>query len=147
MISYLALGSNIGDRSKWLRFGVSEFFGVQAVSPVYETEPVGGPSQGQYLNIVIRIDTKLSASDLLKKCHQVENDAGRQRVVVNGPRTLDVDILLYGDEKINLPELIIPHPRMDSRNFVIQPLLDIYPDYASSSSSNPEGVVKKLGPL
>jgi len=145
MITYLGMGSNLGNSSELLRFGVSQFYGVAAVSPVYETEPIGGPEQNAYLNIVVKLDTLLSAHGLLQECHRIEQEAGRIRTVVNGPRTLDIDILLYGDQEINEQDLIIPHPRMDKRNFVIQPLLDLYPEYIPLGK--PSGEVKMLGPL
>ena len=104
--------------------------GVLAVSSVYETEPVGGPEdQPPYLNIVVELDTSLSPRELLGVCHRLEAAAERVRGAVRwGPRTLDVDILLMGDLVIDEPDLVIPHPRMWERRFVVAPLRELAPE-------------------
>jgi 2-amino-4-hydroxy-6-hydroxymethyldihydropteridine diphosphokinase len=127
-IAYLALGSNEGDRRNHLRRAVASLPGVRRVSGVYETAPVGGPAQGPYLNCVVEVDTDLGPHDLLAECQRVERDAGRVRTVRWGPRTLDVDILLFDDLTVDDAELTVPHPRMAERRFVLEPLADLAPE-------------------
>ena len=127
--AFVALGSNLGDRWANLRRGVAGLPDVVAISPVYETEPVGGPAgQGRYLNMVAELMTRRSPSELLAAAQQAEAAALRQRGERWGPRTLDVDILLYGEEKIATPDLLVPHPRMWERGFVLAPLADLAPE-------------------
>jgi len=127
--AYVALGSNLGDRRASLRFAVENLSDVVAVSHVYETEPVGGPEgQGSYLNMVVGLDTDLDPFALLARCRALEAEAGRVRSVRNAPRTLDADVLLHGDVRIESEELTIPHPRMWERRFVMAPLADIAGD-------------------
>ncbi len=96
------------------------------VSPVYETAPLGGPEQqSRYLNCVVRLETDLSARQLLGVAHGLEELAGRIRTVRNGPRELDIDILLVGDLRVSEPDLVVPHPRMLERGFVLAPLEDL----------------------
>ena len=129
MRAFLGLGSNLGDRLAHLRDAVASLSGVVAVSPVYETTPVGGPTnQPGFLNAVVVIETDLTPRQLLGVCHRLESAAGRQREERWGPRTLDVDILLIGDLVVDEPDLQIPHPRMWSRRFVVAPLLDVAPE-------------------
>ena len=110
------------------------------VSSVYETAPVGGPAgQGAYLNCVVVLETDRSAVELLDLAHELEAGANRVRAVRNGPRTLDVDVLLYGDEVSDDPVLTLPHPRMYERAFVLAPLSEIAPDLA------PSGWISALG--
>lgn len=128
MRAYLGLGSNLGDRTGYLRRAVATLRQVDAclaVSPVYETAPVGGPVQGPYLNCVVRLDTDLSPRELLQLAWQLESDARRVRTVKNGPRTLDVDIVLIEGLELETPELTVPHPRMGERAFVLAPLEDL----------------------
>jgi len=94
---------------------------------VYETDPVGGPRQGPYLNAVVAIDTTLSGPELLAVAHQIEDAAQRARGIRFGARTLDVDVLLVGDERVDTPDLTVPHPRMWQRGFVLAPLADVAP--------------------
>lgn len=137
MRAYLGLGSNLGDRRAHLRQAVAGLPDVVAVSPVYETEPVGGPAgQGPYLNLVVALDTDRSPRQLLDLAHQLEAAAGRVRTEHHGPRTLDVDVLLVGDLCINEPDLVVPHPRMWERRFVLAPLADLA-----------AGEVRAAGPL
>lgn len=131
--AFLSLGSNLGDRLDHLQTAVSSMPDVVAVSPVYETDPVGGPDQGAYLNIVVELDTHLGARDLLGLCQQLETAAARVREVRWGPRTLDVDVLLVGDEVVDEPDLQVPHPRMRDRRFVLAPLRDIAPDLVTEA--------------
>ena len=127
--AFLALGSNLGDRWAQLRRAVASLPDVVAVSPVYETDPVGGPAgQGAYLNLVVELDTDLSPRQLLERAQQAEADAQRVRTERWGPRTLDVDVLLVGDLTVEEPDLVVPHPRMWERAFVLVPLADLAPD-------------------
>jgi 2-amino-4-hydroxy-6-hydroxymethyldihydropteridine diphosphokinase len=129
----LALGSNLGNRQDILQGGVDAIAGigqvrVTAVSPVYETMPVGGPAQPDYLNAVVLVRTTLSAHELLGRLHQVEAAFDRVRLVRWGPRTLDIDIITVGAERSDNPELTLPHPRAHERAFVLAPWHDIDPD-------------------
>jgi 2-amino-4-hydroxy-6-hydroxymethyldihydropteridine diphosphokinase len=121
-----------------------------SVSGVYETDPVGGPEgQGAYLNMVVGLDTDLDPFALLARCRSVEAEAGRVRSVRNAPRTLDVDVLLYGDVKIDSEELTIPHPRMWERRFVMAPLADVAPDKVANDWEQrvPDVGVRRVDPL
>ena len=135
--AFIALGTNLGDRRKFLRDALDAFdaddgsTSLQAVSPLYETAPVGGPEQGHYLNLVIEIRTSLEPLDLLDRCLEIERGAGRERLVRWGPRTLDADVLLIDDLQIDTERLTVPHPRMWDRRFVVEPLADIAPDLVS----------------
>lgn len=126
----IALGSNLGDRLGQLRSAVRsiETIGqVVAVSPLYETDPVGGPEQDRYLNAVVVVETELSPADLLGALHRIEGDSDRVREVRWGPRTLDLDVVTYDDATIDTPELQVPHPRAHERRFVLAPLMDVLP--------------------
>lgn len=130
MLCYIGIGSNLGDREKNIndaiqRLREAEGVRVKKVSPLYEIEPMGGPMQPKYLNGVIEIETGLGPRQLLFVTQKIENELGRKRTVKNGPRTIDLDILTYGDKEINEPDLQIPHPRMSERDFVQRPLRDI----------------------
>ena len=127
--AFLGLGSNLGNRRRLLRDAVAALPDVVAVSPVYETDPVGGPEdQEPYLNLVVELDTELSPRQLLELAHQLEQAAQRVRVERWGPRTLDVDVLLVDDLVVDEPDLVVPHPRMWERAFVLVPLSDLAPD-------------------
>jgi 2-amino-4-hydroxy-6-hydroxymethyldihydropteridine diphosphokinase len=127
--AFVALGSNLGDRWGYLRTGLDHLPDVVAISPVYETEPVGGPSgQGPFLNMVAELWTPATPLELLAAAQRAEESAGRARTVHWGPRTLDVDILRIGDLAVDLPGLQIPHPRMWERGFVLVPLADLAPE-------------------
>jgi 2-amino-4-hydroxy-6-hydroxymethyldihydropteridine diphosphokinase len=147
--AFLGLGSNLGDRQAYLREAVGSLSEVVAVSPIYETDPVGGPDgQGPYLNLVVEIDSDLSPRELLGVCHRLESAAGRIRQERWGPRTLDVDILWTDSEPIDEPDLQIPHPRMYERRFVMAPLADLAPDVVPENwSDRAGGRVRKVGPL
>ncbi len=133
VVVYLGLGSNMGERRynifKALSFLRDNGVRISACSSIIETEPVGGPAgQRKYLNAVVKAETDLSPYNLLKLIHQIEHSLGRVRTIKNGPRTIDIDILLYGHTVMHTPELTIPHPRMFSRDFVMIPLVEIYPE-------------------
>jgi 2-amino-4-hydroxy-6-hydroxymethyldihydropteridine diphosphokinase len=130
--AYLGLGSNLGDRLAHLQSAVDGLaatarVSVVAVSRVYETDPVG-PEQPDYLNAVVAVDTDLEPRALLELARRLEDSAGRVRRERWGPRTLDVDLLLVGDEHVDEPDLEIPHPRVQDRAFVRVPLADVAPD-------------------
>ncbi len=151
--AFLGLGTNLGDRRRLLVTAVGSISEVNAVSPVYETEPVGGPEQGSFLNIVVEIDTRRTPRELLALCRELEADAGRQRIERWGPRTLDVDILWIEGVSLAEPDLEVPHPRMHLRNFVMRPLLDLAPELESDfvaigfDPATALGQVKSLGVL
>ncbi|MGI8352890.1 2-amino-4-hydroxy-6-hydroxymethyldihydropteridine diphosphokinase [Niallia circulans] len=130
---YLSLGSNIGDRLEYIREAVQmlhnqEEIKVVNISSVYETDPVGYEEQALFLNIVIQVETSLNPFSLLEQCQKIESELGRKRIIRWGPRTIDLDILLYNQENIVSEKLIIPHPRIEERAFVLVPLIEIAPD-------------------
>ena len=146
--AFLGLGSNLGDRLGHLRRAVAAIPDVVAVSPVYETEPVGGPPQGPYLNLVVELRTTLHARRLLQECHRLEAAAGRRRTVRFGPRTLDVDVLLVGAERVDEPDLVVPHPRLWERRFVLAPLADLAPELLPAGALDAAGgEVRLIGTL
>ncbi len=127
--AYIALGTNLGDRRQNLRLAIAGLPDVVAVSHVYETEPIDTPEgSGAYLNMVVALDTDLDPFALLARCRAVEAEAGRVRTVRNAPRTLDADVLLCGDIRVDSVELTVPHPRMWERRFVMAPLADVAPE-------------------
>ena len=133
VVGFLGLGSNLGDRLANLQAAVDALqaepgLRVAASSRVWETTPVGGPPQPDYLNAVVRIETDLSARDLLDVARRVESRLGRIRKERWGARTIDVDVLLFDQEQIDEPDLVVPHPRMKERAFVLLPLLELEPD-------------------
>lgn len=133
----LALGSNLGDRLAALQSAVAALhrtIDVVAVSPVFETDPVGGPQQPDYLNAVLIAETDLAAGALLTLAHNVESASGRERTQRWGPRTLDVDIVALGDETVQESDLVIPHPRAAERAFVLMPWLAVDPAAALPGS-------------
>ncbi len=127
---YLGLGSNLEDRQRNLSLAVdflAERMKIEQLSPIYDTEPVGVKNQPRFLNMVIRVSTRLPASTLLFMAKGIESKLGR--VPLDTPRPIDIDILFYGDQVINQPpQLIVPHPRLAERAFVLVPLADIAPD-------------------
>jgi 2-amino-4-hydroxy-6-hydroxymethyldihydropteridine diphosphokinase len=127
--AFLGLGSNLGDRRAYLRAAVERLPDIVAVSPLYETDPVGGPpGQGAYLNGVVELWTSRTPRELLAAAQAAEAAAGRVRVERWGPRTLDVDVLLVGDDTVAEDDLVVPHPRMWGRGFVLVPLGDLAPE-------------------
>ncbi|HWJ79308.1 MAG TPA: 2-amino-4-hydroxy-6-hydroxymethyldihydropteridine diphosphokinase [Niallia sp.] len=149
--AYLSLGSNIGDRFKYLEDAVRLLhhcpdIQVKSVSSVYETDPVGFEEQDLFLNIVVKVTTNLSAFSLLEVCQNVEKELGRKRLIRWGPRTIDLDILLYNQENIESEKLIVPHPRMEERAFVLIPLMEIAPNLSLPNKSiSLKDSVKLLG--
>lgn len=130
-VVYLGLGSNLGDRALNIKNAIDSLnkqgIAVKKVSKIIETEPVGGPEQGKFLNGALEAETDLSPKDLHKALKGIEKDLGRTPTVRNGPRTIDLDILLYNNLTIETPELTIPHPQILKRYFVAEPLAEIAP--------------------
>lgn len=131
--AWIALGSNIAPRETYLQQAIQmlsehEEIKLNQVSTVYETEPVGYENQDQFLNLVAEVETSLDPMELLRICQKIEQDLGRKRIIRWGPRTVDLDILLYSTENMNVEELILPHPRMHERAFVLVPLAEIAPE-------------------
>jgi 2-amino-4-hydroxy-6-hydroxymethyldihydropteridine diphosphokinase len=125
--AYVGLGSNLGDRERLIR-EAAELIGAVRLSTVIETEPWGYGNQPMFLNAVAGIETGLTARQLLDHLLDVERRLGRERVGAQwGPRTIDLDLLLYGDERIDEPGLIVPHPRLTDRDFVLRPLNELTP--------------------
>lgn len=159
-ISYIGIGSNVGDRRDFCRRGVAALdetpgIGVSAVSSLYETSPIGGPPQRSFVNLVVRIETELNARGLLQACKRIEQTLGREPSDIRwGPRVVDLDILTFGEEKIGEPDLEIPHPRLTERRFALVPLLEIDPDAAdpwgmryADVLAEAEGEVRPLEPF
>ena len=147
--AYLGLGSNLGDRVHYLRDAVATLreVGPARVSPVYETDPVGGPDQDRYLNVVVELDTASTPRELLAVCHRLETAAGRVRLEHWGPRTLDVDVLWIDGVTVDEPDLVVPHPRMWERRFVLAPLRDLAPDLVDQEAlDRSEGHVDPADP-
>jgi 2-amino-4-hydroxy-6-hydroxymethyldihydropteridine diphosphokinase len=154
-IVYLALGSNLGDRSANLKQAIAALtpqLEVKAKSQVYETPPWGIEDQPKFLNQVVKAKTYLEPEQLLKHLKRLEVALGRKESIPNGPRLIDIDILFYDDVVLNTPALVIPHPRLHERGFVLLPLMDIAPDLVHPVSkqsvrematvSNVEGIEK-----
>lgn len=129
MNAVVALGSNLGDRAAHLQDAVNALAdaGAVAVSALFETAPVGGPAQPDYLNAIVVLDTQLSPTELLALAHRIEDAAVRERTQRWGPRTLDVDVVSYGEVRSDDPDLTLPHPRAHERAFVLVPWLDVDP--------------------
>lgn len=128
---YLSLGSNIGDRQSYLRDAIArlESIGkVVAVSSMYETEPVEFTAQPWFMNCVVALTTEMTPAQLMAAILRIEQQMGRRRAQEKGPRTIDIDILLFGDTVVDSPELTIPHPALHQRRFVLEPLAEIAPE-------------------
>jgi 2-amino-4-hydroxy-6-hydroxymethyldihydropteridine diphosphokinase len=130
IVCYLGLGSNLGNRGKNIRSAIAKLRKLRdtkviRVSRIIQSKPAGAPAQRYFLNGAIKIKTALSALHLLKALKNIEKELGRKKSVRNGPRTIDLDILLYGEKIISRRDLSIPHPRLFARHFVIRPLLEI----------------------
>ena len=130
--AYLSLGSNVGNRLATLQSAVADLedagLHISAVSSVYETDPVGGPAQDKFFNIVAQAQTWMSATEVFELCHAVEDAHGRTRTEHWGPRTLDIDLLVFDDLELESDTLTIPHPRAHERGFVLVPWFDIDPE-------------------
>jgi 2-amino-4-hydroxy-6-hydroxymethyldihydropteridine diphosphokinase len=133
--AYVALGANLGDAAATVRQALHAIDGIEGVrvvqrSSLYRTSPIDS-SGPDYVNAVVEISTLLTAPDLMLQLGQLEQDSGRLRPYRNAPRTLDLDLLLYGSAQIDSPRLLVPHPRMNSRAFVLMPLAEIAPQRVS----------------
>jgi len=132
-LAYIALGSNLGDRNAHIAAAIDQLgnhdnIEVLKTSSIYQTQPVGGPPhQPDYLNAVVAVQTTLATRNLLEHLMQIEENLHRHRNLRWGPRTIDLDLLLYDQEIIDKPDLVVPHPRMHQRRFVIEPLTEIAP--------------------
>lgn len=129
-ICYLGIGSNLGSRRKNIQEAIKRINSLKntkviKVSKIIETEALGGPPQGKFLNAAIKVQTSFNPPTFLKQLKRIEKDLGRRKTVRFGPRTIDLDILLYGNKIINRKELKVPHPRMFEREFVMEPLRQI----------------------
>jgi len=148
--AYVGLGANLGDRERTLReavaaLGAEEGIEVLAVSTLRETEPVGVGGQPPFLNGAAALDTTLEAPELLERLLAVEQRFGRVRVPgEHGPRTLDLDLLLYGDEQIDEPGLAVPHPRLHERRFVLEPLVELDPGLVVPGRGTVESLLRGL---
>ena len=133
-VVYLSLGSNVGNRqrniARAMKHLVQNDISIKQSSSVIETKPVGGPDQGKFLNAVLETTTNLTPEDLLIRLKTIEKQLGRKKTIRNGPRTIDIDILLYGEKTITTKWLTVPHPRMHKRKFVMNPLCEIAPKLA-----------------
>jgi 2-amino-4-hydroxy-6-hydroxymethyldihydropteridine diphosphokinase len=142
---YLALGSNVGKREDNLRAAVRQLREagvlIKRHSNIYETEPVDYLDQDWFLNAVLEAETVLPACELLARMREIETAMGSKKPFAKGPRLIDLDLLLYGDETIDVPDLQVPHPRMLKRRFVLVPLAEIAPDYRHPSW---KGTVREL---
>jgi len=130
-VVYLSLGSNLGDREANLRDAIERLRGVGnpvAISSFYETEPVDVASQPWFMNCAVKLDTEKMPRQLIAAILSLEQEMGRQRKQGKAPRTIDIDVLLFGSSIIKIPSLTIPHPRMHERRFVLEPLAEIAPD-------------------
>lgn len=143
--SYLSLGSNMGDRFEMLRQAVSQLashpaISITRISSLYETDPVGYIDQEPFLNMVVQLETELEALALLDICQEIEQNLNRKRLIRWGPRTIDLDILLYNQDSFKTERLTVPHPRMHERAFVMVPLLEVNPELEVVGSIEAEGV-------
>ncbi len=129
----VALGSNLGDRARTIELACEAICRlpgtcVVARSKLHETAPVGGPPQGDFLNAAVEVETRLAPRELLRGLLEIERELGRVRREANGPRTIDLDLILFGDEKLSEPGIELPHPRFRERRFVLEPLAEVAPD-------------------
>ncbi|MHB8894209.1 MAG: 2-amino-4-hydroxy-6-hydroxymethyldihydropteridine diphosphokinase [Candidatus Geothermincolia bacterium] len=131
--AYIGMGSNMGDRAEYLKAGLSALMRtapdiiVVGKSSIYESQPVGMTDQPDFFNAVVAVETTIGPHELLERLQAIEIENGRQRITRWGPRTLDLDILLFGDLEQDDPDLTVPHPRLKERRFVLEPLLEIEP--------------------
>jgi 2-amino-4-hydroxy-6-hydroxymethyldihydropteridine diphosphokinase len=142
--AYVGVGANLGDREATIRAALAALPGVVAVSELRETDPVGVTDQPPFLNGVAALETELSARQLLDALLRVERDLGRERRERWGPRTIDLDLLLYGEETIDEPGLTVPHPRLHERRFALEPLAEIAPKALIPGLGRVEDVLAEL---
>ena len=143
-VAYVGLGANLGDRDATIRAAIAELPGVVVVSTLRETDPVGVTDQPRFLNGVAALETELPPRELLDRLLAVERGLGRERRERWGPRTIDLDLLLYGDEVIDEDGLTIPHPRLHERRFVLEPLAEIAPELVIPGQGRVEDLLAEL---
>lgn len=149
--AYIGMGSNMGDRLEHLKSGVAAIAAaapeviIIGKSSVYDSEPVGMTDQPDFLNAVVAVETTLDPYQLLSLLHKIEIDMGRQRITRWGPRTLDLDVLMYGDVEQDDPKLTLPHPRLTVRRFVLEPMLEIEPGAALPDGTPLKKLLDELG--
>ena len=142
--AYIGLGSNLGDRERLIT-DAAELIGAARLSTVIETEPWGYENQPMFLNAVAEVETSLTARQLLDHLLDVERRLGRERIGAHwGPRTIDLDLLLYGNEAIDEPGLVVPHPRLTERDFVLRPLAELVPSLKIPGSVTVEAALSGL---
>lgn len=150
--AFLGLGSNLGDRLNFLQRAVNLLdadrkVDVDVVSSVYETERVGGPEQGRFLNLAARVRTRRSPQRLLRLCHEVEQRLGRVRAERWGPRTIDIDILLWHGRVVATRSLQVPHPRLAERAFALVPLVEVAPGMRMPDGTSLATLLARLAPI
>lgn len=148
--AYLGFGGNLGDPEQTITLAIvmlsnNPLVHILSISSYYCSEPIDAPGK-DYINAVVYIEWQSTASKLLETCLSIEKIFGRQRSTKNAPRTLDIDILIFGEKKINFDHLIIPHPNMTTRSFVLMPLLEINPDITIPGKGPAKDFLKKLKP-
>jgi 2-amino-4-hydroxy-6-hydroxymethyldihydropteridine diphosphokinase len=147
MKAVIALGSNLGDRGLNIDSAVAEIakiIEVTHLSTNYETDPVGGPDQPKYLNAVLIADSFLAPHELLNSLLEIEYRLGRIREIHWGPRTIDLDLIIFGDERIDSPDLVLPHPRAHERRFVLEPWAEIDPDAELPGHGRVEEILQRI---
>ena len=142
--AYVGVGANLGDREATIRAALGALPGVVGVSELRETEPVGVVDQPPFLNGAVALETELGPRQLLETLLAIERDLGRERRERWGPRTIDLDLLLYGDETIDEPGLTVPHPRLHERRFALEPLLDLDPGLSIPGRGRVENLLAGL---
>ncbi len=142
--AYVGVGANLGDREATIRSALDALPGVVAVSALRETDPVGVVEQPPFLNGAVALETDLAPRELLDVLLSVERGLGRERRERWGPRTIDLDLLLYGDETIDEPGLTVPHPRLHERRFALEPLLELDPELAIPGRGRVADLLERL---
>jgi 2-amino-4-hydroxy-6-hydroxymethyldihydropteridine diphosphokinase len=143
-VAYVGLGSNLGDREQTIRAAIAALQDVVAVSKLRETDPVGVTEQPAFLNGAIAVETELSPRELLQSLLAVERELGRERGERWGPRTIDLDLLLYGTETVDEPGLTVPHPHLHERRFALEPLAELDPELVIPGRGRVDELLAKL---
>jgi 2-amino-4-hydroxy-6-hydroxymethyldihydropteridine diphosphokinase len=143
-VAYVGLGSNLGDRETTIRAAIAALEGVVAVSELRETDPVGVTEQPAFLNGAVAVETELSPRELLASLLAVERELGRERSERWGPRTIDLDLLLYGTETVDEPGLTVPHPHLHERRFALEPLVELDPELVVPGRGRVDELLAKL---
>ncbi len=150
-LAYIGMGANLGDRLATLNQAVErlrDLGQVRSVSAIYETDPVGFTDQPAFLNAAVCLETRLVSADLMANLLRTECDLGRVRTFPNAPRTIDLDLLLVDDVIVETADVMVPHPRLHERSFVLVPLADIAPDVVHPILDiSVSGLLKRLGPV